>query len=63
MKNIRNISIVIALITGLPAFLAENGLDLPDAIDVISNKVVSIAGIIAAIIAQISVPYDTVEPR
>jgi hypothetical protein len=60
MRNIRNISIVITLITGIPAYLASAGVDLPASLDMIASKIISISGIVSAIIAQLAVPGDTV---
>lgn len=53
------ISVVVAAITGLPEFLNEIGLDLPEAFDVVANKIVSIAAIVAAFIAQLTVTSET----
>ena len=61
MRVVRNVAIVLAVITGLPAFLASSGIDLPDSIDVIASKVVGIASVISAFIAQLAVPNDTNE--
>lgn len=54
-KVVKYVSVAIALITGLPAFLQENGIDLPEAIDVIASKVIMWAGVVAALVAQLTV--------
>jgi len=54
-KIVQIVSIVVAAITGLPEFLIEIGLDLPEAFDVIANKVVAIAAIVSAFISQLTV--------
>lgn len=54
-KVVKYISVAVALITGLPAFLQENGIVLPEAIEVISSKVIMWAGVVSALIAQLTV--------
>ena len=51
-------SVIVALITGLPAFLEQSGVVLPAAVGAIASKVVSVASIVAAIIAQLTVTTD-----
>lgn len=51
---VRNISLVLAVLIGLPAFLQESGIILPEAWMAISNKVVGYATIAAAFIAQLT---------
>jgi hypothetical protein len=58
-KVVQVVSIIIAAVTGLPDFLNSIGLDLPESFDVIANKVISIAAIVAAFIAQLTVTTDT----
>ena len=52
-KWVQAISILVALITGLPAFLETSGIQLPEAWESISNKAVAIAALVAAFIAQL----------
>ena len=54
-KSLRNLQIVLALITGLPYFLMENGVVLPEAIQAIASKVVFYASIVGSVIAQLTV--------
>lgn len=51
---IKIVSIAIAVITGLPALLESSGLVLSESIQIITSKVVSIAAVISAFIAQLS---------
>lgn len=53
-RVIRTIGIVAAIITGIPALLEGAGVVLPDAIHAIASKVVSIAAIVSAFIAQLT---------
>lgn len=57
---LQKIALVLSLITGLPAFLEAQGVVLPEAIATIASKVVSIASLVAAFIAQLTVS-DTVK--
>lgn len=57
-KVVQIISIATALITGLPEWLADSGVILPDAWAAISSKVVSIAATVAAFVAQLTVTSD-----
>lgn len=54
-KIVQIVSIVVAAITGIPEFLIEIGLDLPEAFDVIASKVVAIAAAVSAFISQLTV--------
>jgi hypothetical protein len=58
-KIVQVVSIVVAAVTGLPEFLNEIGLDLPESFDILANKVVAIAAIVAAFISQLTVTTDT----
>lgn len=49
------LSVVTALITGLPVWLAESGVVLPEAWQAVSSQVVSVAAAVAAFIAQLTV--------
>ena len=53
-KTLQTITVVIAIITGLPTFLTQAGLDLPDAWDTIILKVISIASMVGAFISQLT---------
>lgn len=52
---------VIAIITGLPAFLESSGVVLPDGINAIADKVIAIAAAVGAIISQLTVTEDKVK--
>lgn len=54
-KVIQVLSIVTAIVTGLPEFLLEAGVQLPDAWAAISSKVVSVAALVATFISQLTV--------
>jgi hypothetical protein len=53
-KIVRTIGIVLATITGLPIFLTEVGINLPDAWDMVTNKIVAYASLVAAFVAQLA---------
>lgn len=48
------ISVATAVVTGLPEFLADSGIHLPEAWEAISSKAVSIAAMVAAFVAQLT---------
>jgi hypothetical protein len=52
-KVIQVISVVIAAVTGLPLFIEQIGVVLPETITVLSNKIIAIASVVAALIAQL----------
>jgi len=54
-KWVQVIAVVMALLTGLPAFLEQSGVVLPGYIQAIASKIVSVAAVVAAIIAQLTV--------
>lgn len=60
---LRNISIVLTLLIGLPAYLQEAGVDLPDYWDTIANKMVGIATFVAAFIAQLTATPESKEEK
>jgi hypothetical protein len=57
-KVVQVLAVLTALVTGLPAFLESAGIDLPGSWDVVSNKVVSIAALVGAFVAQLTVTTD-----
>jgi len=56
---IKWISILVVLVTGLPGFLESVGITLPPDLLVLENKAIAIAGIVGAVISQLTV--DTPE--
>lgn len=56
-KIITTVTFVIALITGIPAFLSEIGVAdlIPESINVVIVKIVAIASFVASIIAKLTV--------
>lgn len=54
-KILRWISVIVALITGLPSFLEQLGIKLPEQWDAVSSKVVAIAALVGAFVAQLTV--------
>jgi hypothetical protein len=62
-KIVRMISIIIAIITGLPTFLQSAGVDLPDAWDSVVLQVISVAGMVGAFISQLTVTTDDKEKK
>ena len=57
-KIVQIISVVIAIITGLPTFLQSAGVDLPDAWDSVVLQVISVAGMVGAFISQLTVTSE-----
>lgn len=57
------IALACAAITGIPELLIENGIDLPESIDIIANKVIAIVSIIGAFVAQLTVKTETKEAQ
>lgn len=53
------ISVATAVVTGLPEFLADSGIHLPEALEAISSKAVSIAAMVAAFVSQLTVTDKT----
>lgn len=51
---LQKIALVLAVITGIPAFLEAQGIVLPETIAALASKVISIASIVAAFIAQLT---------
>lgn len=58
-KIIRNVGVALAVVTGLPSFIESAGVVLPEAIQLIASKVVSIASLVAAFIAQLTENTDS----
>jgi len=52
------ISVIAALITGLPEWLRDSGVILPEAWMALSNSIVSYAAMAAAFIAQLTMTED-----
>jgi hypothetical protein len=57
-KVVRIISIVLALITGLPTLIESSGIVLPDAISILSSQIISVAALLSAFIAQLTVTSE-----
>jgi len=57
-KVVQVLAVLTAVVTGLPSFLESAGLDLPESWDVVGNKVVSIASLVGAFVAQLTVTTD-----
>lgn len=56
-KVVRNLSIALAVIAGLPnllSFLTISGVELPQVVFAFSNKVVAISSLVAAFVAQLT---------
>ena len=56
-KVVRNLSIALAVVAGLPnllSFLTLAGIELPEVVFVFANKVVAISSLVAAFIAQLT---------
>ena len=60
-KIVQIASVVVALILGLPDFLAESGVELPEAWTAITDKVILYVGFVGAFIAQLTVTPETKE--
>ena len=52
---VQRIAAIVAIITGLPQFLEASGITLPAAWASISSQIVSVAAVVAAFIAQLTV--------
>lgn len=55
---IRNIAIIVSVLVGLIITLQSHGINLPDWLIFFKDKAVWMGGIIAAIIAQLTVDYQ-----
>lgn len=53
-RVIKIVGIIVAVITGLPSFLTEAGIVLPEAINAIANQTVAIAASVAVVISQLA---------
>jgi len=62
-KVVRTVAIIAALITGLPAFLSGAGVELPGAIQSIMSTAVSVASLVAAFVAQLTVTSEEKKAR
>jgi hypothetical protein len=62
-KVIQVISAIVALITGLPEYLAKAGIDLGPKLLGLENKAIAIAALVALFIAQLPKPDPTVEAK
>jgi type III secretory pathway component EscS len=60
-KVIQVITVIVAVITGLPEFLFSAGVDLPDAWDAVSSKIISVAAVIGTIVAQFTTTIQVKE--
>lgn len=58
-KVVQVISVITALVTGLPQFLADSGISLPETWQSLSSQVVSIAAMVAAFVSQLTVTDKT----
>lgn len=52
-KYVQAISAIIAVVTGLPAFLESAGISLPDWATALESKVTAVAAVITMLIAQL----------
>lgn len=57
---LNTISVIVAIVTGLPGFLASVGIHLPDALAVLQNQIVAWAAIVALIIGKLPTPSTPV---
>ena len=62
-KVIQILSVVTAIVTGLPQFLTDAGIIIPDAWNAISSQVVSIASLVATFISQLAVTTSVKEEK
>lgn len=53
-KTVQIITVVIAVITGLPTFLDQVGIDLPEAWDSVVLKIISVASLVGTFISQLT---------
>ena len=57
-KIVRTLGLVLTVITGLPAFLAAQGIELPAPIDAIASQVVAIASALGALVSQLTMTSE-----
>lgn len=62
-KIVQILSIVVTLLSGLPAYLQESGVILPEYLNAIASKVVAVCGIVATVIAQLTVTTQDKEAK
>ena len=62
-KVVQILSVVTAIVTGLPQFLTDAGIIIPDAWNAISSQVVSIASLVATFISQLAVTTSVKEEK
>jgi hypothetical protein len=60
-KIVQIASVIVALILGLPDYLAESGVQLPESWTAITDKVILYVGFVGAFIAQLTVTAETKE--
>jgi hypothetical protein len=60
---IRNIGIVIATIAGAIIGLEQQGVQLPEVVKLIADKAAIIAGIVAAIVSQLTVNFSELSTK
>jgi hypothetical protein len=60
-KIVQIASVVVALVLGLPDYLAESGVQLPEAWTAITDKIILYVGVVGAFIAQLTVTAETKE--
>jgi len=60
---IRNIGIALATVAGAVMGLQEQGVQLPEIVTIIAGKVTAVAGIIAAIVSQLTVDYSALSTK
>lgn len=60
---IRNIGITLAAVAGAVMGLQEQGVQLPEIVTIIAGKVTAVAGIIAALVSQLTVDYSALSTK
>lgn len=60
-KVLQVLTALVAIITGLPEFLASVGVDLPAAWEAVSSKIISVAALIGTIVAQFTTTIQVKE--
>ena len=55
---IRNIGVILAALAGAVITMQEQGVQLPEIVTVVADRVVVVSGIIAAIVSQLTVDFS-----
>jgi hypothetical protein len=60
---IRNVGIALATVAGAVMGLEEQGVKLPEIVTIVAGKMTAIAGIIAALVSQLTVDFSALSTK